>query len=104
MTQIQQLEDDDEDIYCKNIIDRYCARPNTLEDMCLAKFAANYSCTHVYSGPDAEYNNDDAIEENQSEEELLQDESNTAEINKITLKNGLGTMKKCKREASYQMA
>ena len=98
ITQIQQLEDDDEDICCKNITDRYCARPNALEDVYLAKLAANYLCTHVYSGADAEYN-DDAIEENQSEEAVLEDESNIADINKITFKNGFGTMKKCKREA-----
>ena len=33
----------DENVYCKNIIDRYAARPQNLEDMSLAEFAANYT-------------------------------------------------------------
>ena len=32
-TQLQKLEDNDENIYCKNIIDRYAARPEKLEHM-----------------------------------------------------------------------
>ena len=42
-TQLQKLNDSDTDIYCKNIIDRYTARPQTLENMSLAEFAANYT-------------------------------------------------------------
>ena len=42
-TQLQKLDDDDENVYCKNIIDRYAARPQNLEDMSLAEFAANYT-------------------------------------------------------------
>ena len=30
-------------MYCKNIIDRYAARPHSLEDMSLAEFTANYT-------------------------------------------------------------
>ena len=41
--QLQKLNDSDIDIYCKNIIDRYAARPQTLENMSLAEFAANYT-------------------------------------------------------------
>ena len=32
-----------EDVYCKNIIDWYAARPKHCEDMCLAQFAATYT-------------------------------------------------------------
>ena len=42
-TQLQKLDDDDENVYCKNIIDRYAARPQNLEDMSLAEFEANYT-------------------------------------------------------------
>ena len=42
LSQLQKL-DDDENVYCKNIIDRYAARPQNLEDMTLAEFAANYA-------------------------------------------------------------
>ena len=33
---------DDDDISATSIHDRYAARPNNLENMCLATFAANY--------------------------------------------------------------
>ena len=42
-SQLQNLDDDNEDVYCKNIIDRYAARPKHCEDMCLAQFAASYT-------------------------------------------------------------
>ena len=42
-SQLQKLDDDNEDVYCKNIIDRYAARPKHCEDMCLAQFAASYT-------------------------------------------------------------
>ena len=42
-SQLQKLNDDNEDVYCKNIIDRYSARPKHCEDMCLAQFAASYT-------------------------------------------------------------
>ena len=41
--QLQKLNDNDENVYCKNIIDRYAARPQILGDMSLAEFAANYT-------------------------------------------------------------
>ena len=40
---IQQLKDDDPDVYQANILDQYSARPNKLENVCLADLAANYS-------------------------------------------------------------
>ena len=42
-SQLQKLNDDNEDVYCKNILDRYSARPKHWEDMCLAQFAASYT-------------------------------------------------------------
>ena len=39
---LQNLEDDDENIFETNLIDRYAARPNNLEDLCLAEFASLY--------------------------------------------------------------
>jgi hypothetical protein len=47
-----KLNDVDTDIYQPNITDKYSARPNNLEEICLADFAANYmtaskSCTTV---------------------------------------------------------
>ena len=42
LASIQELENDDEDLYLINLIDRYAARPDQLENICLAEFAANY--------------------------------------------------------------
>ena len=42
-TQLEKLDDNDENVFCKNIIDRYAARPQKLEDMCLTEFTANYT-------------------------------------------------------------
>ena len=93
--QLQKLDDDDENVYCKNIIDRYVARPQKLEDMSLAEFAANYTYKQesindvaqceddISGGSDTElgYNNDLSRE------------------NIITLQNGLGCMRKRKKKA-----
>ena len=94
-THLQKLDDDDENVYSKNVTDRYAARPQNLEDMSLAEFAANYTykqetnndvaqCEDVISGgSDAELNcNEDFLPENT-----------------ITLKNGLGSMRKRKKKA-----
>ena len=42
-SQLQKLDDDNGDVYCINIIDRYSARPKHCEDMCLVQFAASYT-------------------------------------------------------------
>ena len=39
------MDEDSEDIYQTSLIDRYAARPDQLDHMCLAEFAANYT-TH----------------------------------------------------------
>ena len=41
-SQLEQLHDDDEDIFATSIIDRYAARPPALQDICLATFAVMY--------------------------------------------------------------
>lgn len=48
--ELQKMEEDSENIYLTSLIDRYAARPDSLNDMCLADFAANYS--HVRGGGD----------------------------------------------------
>ena len=40
---IEQMEDDDENIFQTSLFDTFAARPTTLNSMCLAKFAANYT-------------------------------------------------------------
>ena len=41
-SQLAQLHDDDEDIFATSLIDRYAARPVSLENMCLGTFAVTY--------------------------------------------------------------
>ena len=40
------MEDDDEDIFTTSIHDRYAARSNDKEAMCLAKFAVSYDVVY----------------------------------------------------------
>ena len=95
-SQLQKLDNDNEDVYCKNIIDRYAARPKHCENMCLAQFAVNYT-----------YNrgNENCIGEDESEfaHELDSDipevSTKITHTNVIKLQNGLGQMKKRKRKA-----
>ena len=44
-SQLNQIEDESENIYLTSLIDRYAARPDSLDSLCLAEFAANYSYT-----------------------------------------------------------
>ena len=41
-SQLAQLHDDDEDVFATSLIDRYGARPVSLQNMCLATFAVTY--------------------------------------------------------------
>ena len=92
-TQLQKLDDDNEDVYCKNIIDRYAARPKKCEHMCLAEFAANYT----YSLGNSEEHENEFAEEYDSD--IPDDASDTTDTNVIKLQNGLGHMRKRKRKA-----
>jgi hypothetical protein len=40
---LETMDDNDEDIFCKSLLDRYASRPNELENMSLAEFAAIYT-------------------------------------------------------------
>jgi hypothetical protein len=42
MKVIQELDDDEEDLYQLGILDKYQLRPDSIENICLADFAANY--------------------------------------------------------------
>ena len=94
--QLQKFDDDNEDVYCKNIIDRYAARPKHCEDMCLAQFAASYT-----------YNrgNENCIGEDENEfahkldSDIPDDSDEITHTNVIKLQNGLGQMRKRKRKA-----
>lgn len=57
--QIEDMEDESEDIYQTNLIDRYAARPDSLSDLCLAEFAANFTTQSGQELKDGE--NSDAL-------------------------------------------
>ena len=89
LSAIQSLEDDDEDLYLTSLVDRYAARPDCLENTCLAEFAANYSA-NIRS----EYDN----KGNEHTPNSFEDKYNDKRQNLIHLKNGLGTMHKRRQE------
>ena len=86
-SQLERIEDESEDIYQTSLIDRYAARPDSLDDMCLAEFAANYT---TRSGQEPDDETSDALPKPEREDKKLP---------RIQLKNGLGYMHKRGREA-----
>ena len=87
-----QLSDDDENVFATSVIDRYSARPQELKQMCLAKFAVNYE-------PSSSSGNETVEPDIDAEHNEYDDNNQDDYMEKIKLKNGLGTMRKRKREA-----
>ena len=83
--QLQALDENDTNISVKNIIDKYAARPDKLENTSLADFAADHtfgqisttSIEHADTEHEEETDSDSGMEENQH----------------IILQNGLGMMR-----------
>ena len=94
-TQLEKLDDNDENVYCKNIIDRYAARPEKLEDMCLAPFAANYTFKRETGNDVTQYEDNISGE---SDTELPPDDI-VSNDSIITLLNGLGYMRRRNQKA-----
>ena len=94
-TQLQKLEDNDENVYCKNIIDRYAARPEKLEHICLTEFASNYTYKRETNNDVTQHEDD--ISGGSDTELLLYDNDSQESI--ITLQNGLGYMRRRNRKA-----
>ena len=95
-SQLQKLDDDNEDVYCKNITDQYAARPKHCDDMCLAQFAATYTYNRGNENCIGEDENEFAHE---LDSDIPEVSDETTHTNVITLQNGLGQMKKRKRKA-----
>ena len=83
MNLISLLEDEDEDVFMKCLIDRCKARPDSLNDMCFASFASFYRNTSTQ--PVNDTLNEDV---NKESEQLTPDRQ-------ITLKDGMGAMTHC---------
>ena len=82
---LSKLDDDDTNVFQKSLIDRYQHRPQELESMCLAEFAATYVVNYERSDD----NECDALPASES------DITST----KITLTDKFGKMNKRKQEA-----
>ena len=83
---IDQLDSDDTNVFQKSLVDRYKHRPEQLQTMCLAEFAASYST--CYNIKDDEIYNDE-----------LPDTDSEGSTKKITLTGGYGQM----RERRHQV-
>ena len=92
---LQKLDDNDENVYCKNIIDRYTTRPQNLEDMSLAEFATNYTYKRETTN-DVTHCEDDMSGGSDTE---LQCDDHVSEESIINLQNGLECMRKRKKKA-----
>ena len=86
---LDTMEEDEDNVYMTSIHDCYAARPDDIENMCLAKFAVNYE--PVTSQTDSLHDLDNNSD---TESDSQHNNRNT----RIKLKDGLGIMKKCSQE------
>ncbi|XP_078691416.1 uncharacterized protein LOC144921886 isoform X1 [Branchiostoma floridae x Branchiostoma belcheri] len=96
---LQDMTDEDTNIFCTSLIDRYVSRPLVLEDMCLVEFAATYT---VAKKSRSEENDTDVPyeEENCGEDGITGSEYGSIPDrypDVIRLCNGLGNMRKRRR-------
>ena len=89
--QLAQMEDDDDNVFATSLIDRYAARQNELQHMCLATFAVTYDVAS--SSPSLKQNADINIDV----DDMYND--NYENPKQIVLKDGLGEMRKRKQES-----
>ena len=89
---LAQLHDDDEDVFATSLIDRYGARPVSLQNMCLATFAVTYDVIQsTTKKEDMDSDND--------EEEEMQNTKKDSSLTMMKLQKGLGVIRKRKQEA-----
>ena len=82
---LSQLDDDDTNVFQKSLIDRYQHRPQQLNSMCLAEFAATFA---------TDYKPDDSMTS-----DALPDVEIDNTSTKITLTDGFGKMSKRRQQA-----
>ena len=92
-SQLAQLHDDDEDVFATSLIDRYAARPVSLQNMCLATFAVTYDV--IQSATKKEQT--DGVND---EEEEMQNTENDNSVTRIKLQKGLGIIRKRKQDSN----
>ena len=91
-SQLAQLHDDDEDVFATSLIDRYGARPVSLQNMCLATFAVTYDVIQSST-------KNKEIDGCNDEEEEMQNTENDNSLTRIKLQKVLGVIRKRKQEA-----
>merc|ERR1712080_720424 len=92
----EELSDKD-DIFCYNIIDYYQNRPDCLEDISLASFAADYEYYKTMPKK-KDINKDYTIDDNIQEDDNNEDEDNILEET-LVLMNSMGYLKARKKRA-----
>merc|ERR1712115_761893 len=93
---IEELDDKD-DIFCYNIIDYYQNRPDSLEDISLASFAATYEYYKTIPNK-KDKNKDSRKDDNIDEDDNNEDRDNITEKT-LLLKNDMGYLKERKKRA-----
>ena len=83
--QLEKMHDDDDDVFATSLIDRYIAQLSALADMCLAMFAVTYDVV----SSNCRGQNDD----------IANTSDNGTKSNIIKLREGLGYMRKRKRQS-----
>ncbi|KAK4327750.1 hypothetical protein Pmani_001792 [Petrolisthes manimaculis] len=96
---LQEMDDNDENIFCTSPLDRYASRPNELENMCMAEFVQTLANTYTNTGKDATDEATDHIPDvldgsdvNEAGEQEDEDaEAKSRSPSHTTLQNGLIT-------------
>ena len=83
--QLDKMHPDDDDVFATSLLDRYVAQPNDLNDMCLAMFAVTYDVVSSHT--------------QQDEDDTVSCPARRQRNNVIKLHNGLGYMRKRKRQS-----
>ena len=91
-SQLAQLHDDDEDVFAISLIDRYGARPVSLQNICLATFEVTYDVIQSATKKEETDGGND-------EEEKMQNTKNDNSLTTMILQKGLGVIRKRKQEA-----
>lgn len=96
---LQAMDDNDENIFCTSPMDRYAARPQDLQNMCMAEFAATYT-TGPQEDPDAQDDHIPDVLDGSDDDEAHGNEDgqrDTRPTSTIKLQKGLGHMRKRRR-------
>merc|ERR1712215_166536 len=93
---IEELDDKD-DIFCYNIIDYYQNRPDSLENISLASFAATYE--YYKTMPNKKDNNKDSTKDDNVDEDDNNEDGDNITEKTLLLKNDMGYLKERKKRA-----